>query len=196
MRILTRLAGCSALCLALLAGCGSGHDAAPAAAASAAAKKKAAPPPDALSRSLVAAVASVKAGTPPIPVQVKFALHDHPQVGTPVELDLAVIPTVGTLDRVSGKVEGEEGLAVVSGAELPDTQKPQEGAAMHHSLQLLAKQDGIYELTVTVSVDSGGILSTQAFTIPVLAGRGMADLPTTGTVSAPVAATKPPAAGH
>lgn len=195
MRIFTRLAVCSALSLALLAGCGSGHDAAPAAAAGAAAKK-AAPPADPLARSLVAAVASIKAGTPPIPVQVKFALHDHPQVGTPVDMDLAVIPTAATLDRVFGKVEGEEGLAVVSGAELPDTQKPQEGAAVHHSLQLLARQDGIYELTVTVSVDSGGILSTQAFTIPVLAGRGMADLPTTGTVSAPVATTKPAAPGH
>ena len=96
MRIVTRLAVCSAL-LALLAGCGSGHDAAPAAAA-AAARKKAAPPADAFSRTLVAAVPSIKAGTPPIPVQVKFALHDHPQVGTPVDMDLAVIPTTGTLD--------------------------------------------------------------------------------------------------
>jgi hypothetical protein len=63
-------------------------------------------------------------------------------------------------------------------------------------VQVLAKDDGMYEVTVDVSVDSGGILSTQAFTIPVLAGKGIADLPTTGTVSAPVAATKPPAAGH
>ncbi len=195
MRILTRLAVCSALPALLLAGCGSGHDTAPAAAASTAVKK-AANPQDALSRSLVAAVPSVKAGTAPIPVQVKFALHEHPQAGTPVEMDLALIPTTGTLDRLFGKVEGEEGLSVVSGAELPDTQKPQEGAAVHHTLQLLARQDGIYELTVNVSADSGGILSTQAFTIPVLAGNGMADLPTTGTVSAPVAATRPPAAGH
>lgn len=195
MRILIRLAVCPALALQLLAGCGAGHDAPPAAATSTAVRK-AANPADALARSLVAAVPSVKAGTPPIPVQVKFSLHDHPQAGTPVEMDLAVIPTAGTIDRVFGKVEGEEGLSVVSGAELPNTQKPLEGVAVHHTLQLLAKQDGIYELTVNVSVDSGGILSTQAFAIPVLAGRGMADLPTTGTVSAPVAATKPPAPGH
>jgi hypothetical protein len=49
---------------------------------------------------------------------------------------------------------------------------------------------------VNVSVDAGGIVSTQAFTVPLLAGQGIADLPTTGTVSAPVAATKPPAPGH
>ena len=179
----------------LLAGCGSAHDPAPAATTSTAVKK-AASPEDALSRSLVAAVASVKPGTPPIPVQVKFALREHPQAGTPEEMDLAIIPTTGTLDRVFGKVEGEEGISVPSGADLPDTQKPAEKTPIHHTLQVLAQQDGIYELTVNVSVDAGGILSTQAFTIPLLVGKGMADLPTTGTVSAPVAATKPPAAGH
>ena len=195
MRILTTLAACPAAALLLLAGCGSGHEAAPAAAATAAVKKPV-NPTDELAPTFVAAVASVKAGTPPIPVQVRFALHDPPQAGTPVDMELALIPTTGTLDRIFGKVEGEDGLSVVSGAELPDTQKPLESTPVHHTLQLLAKQDGIYELTVNVSVDAGGILSTQAFTIPVIAGKGMADLPTTGTVSAPVAATKPPAPGH
>ncbi len=82
---------------------------------------------------------------------------------------------------------------MVSGADLPDTQKPLEGAPIHHTVQLLAKQDGIYQLTVDVSTDAGGIISAQTFTIPVLVGKGMGDLPTNGTVSAPVAATKPPA---
>ncbi|HEY1492804.1 MAG TPA: hypothetical protein VGF35_09265 [Steroidobacteraceae bacterium] len=194
--MLTRLAVFSVLPLWLLAGCGSGHHPAPAVAASSAVKKPATPA-DPLARNLVAAVAILKAGTPPIPVQVKFLLREHPQAGTPADMDIALVPTTGTLDRISAKVDGEEGLAVVSGAQLPDTQKPAEGVAVHHSVQVLAKDDGIYTLTVNVSVDAGGILSTQAFTIPVLAGRGMADLPTTGTVSAPVAA-KPPAAapGH
>ena len=193
MRILTRVALLAAIQGLLLAGCG--HDAAPAAAAKRA-EKKAANPVDALSRSLVAAVPSVKAGTRPIPVQVKFALREHPRAGAPAEMDLALVPTTGTLDRMSGKVEGEEGLSIVSGADLADAQKPVEGVPVHYTLQVLAKQDGIYELTVNVSVDAGGIVSTQAFTVPLLAGQGIADLPTTGTVSAPVAATKPPAPGH
>jgi hypothetical protein len=196
MRILTRLAVFSALTVLLLAGCG-GHSDAPAAAA-AAAVKKAAKPVDPLALNLVAAVASVKAGTPAIPVQVKFALGTYPQVNEPADMDIALIATTGTIDRIFGKVEGEEGLTVVSGADLAETQKPVEEVAAHHPLQILAKQDGIYELTVTVSADAGGVVSTQSFTIPVLVGKGMADLPTTGTVSAPVAAAKPPAAapGH
>jgi hypothetical protein len=196
MRILTRLAVFSALPVLLLAGCGSGHNDAPATAATAV--RKAARPIDPLALNLVAAVASVKAGTPPIPVQVKFALAAHPQANEPVDMDVALIAIAGTLDRMFGKVEGEEGLTVVSGADLAETQKPVEDVAAHHPLQILAKQDGIYELTVTVSADAGGILSTQSFTIPVLVGKGMADLPVTGTVSAPVTAAKPPATapGH
>jgi hypothetical protein len=190
MRILTRLAVFSALPLMLLAGCGSGHNPGPAAAP---VVKKVVNPADALARNLVAAVASTKAGTPPIPVQVKFALHEHPQAGEPTDMDLVLVPTAGTLDRIYGTVHGEDGLTVVSGEELPEKQRPLEGAPIHHTVQLLAKQGGIYELTVDVSTDAGGIVSAQSFSIPVLAGNGMADLPTTGTVSAPVAAAKPPA---
>ncbi len=195
MRILTRVAVFALLPLLPLAGCGSGHNAGPAVAASTVVKKSATPP-DPLARNLVAALATVKAGTPPIPVQVKFALREHPQAGTPADMDIALVPTSGTLDRISGRVDGEEGLSVVSGATLAGAEKPVEGVAVHHAVQVLAKDDGIYELTVNVSADSGGITSTQAYSIPVLAGKGNRDLPAPGTVSAPVAATKPTAAGH
>ena len=55
---------------------------------------------------------------------------------------------------------------MVSGEELPEKQRPLEGAPIHHTVQLLAKQDGIYELTVDVSTDAGGIVSTQSFLDP------------------------------
>jgi len=196
MRILMRLAVCAVPVL-LSAGCGSSHDGAPAVTAGAPVRK-AAQPVDPLALNLVAAVATVKAGTPPIPVQVKFALGAHPQANQPADIDIALIATAGTLDRISGKVDGEDGLTVVAGADLPETQKPVEEVATHHPVQILAQADGIYELTVTVAADAGGIVSTQSFTIPVLVGKGMADLPTPGTVSAAVAAAKPPATapGH
>jgi hypothetical protein len=191
MRPLISIAVLFALQLPLLAGCGSGHDARTAT-TSAPVARKAVNPADTLGREFVAAVASVKAGTPAIPVQVRFALHEHPQAGQPATVDLALTATASTLDRMSGKVHGEDGLTVVSGEDVPDTQKPPEGTPVRHTVQLLPKQDGIYELTVDVTVDAGGITSTQGFTIPVLAGSGMADLPATGTVSAPVTAARPP----
>ncbi len=191
MRPLISIAVLFALQLPLLAACGSGHDAGPARPAGPI-TKRAVNPADTLGRDFVAAVASVKAGTPAIPVQVKFALHEHPQAGQPATVEIALTATAGTLDRMSGKVHGEDGLTVVSGEDLPDTQKPVEGTPVRHTVQLLPKQDGIFELTVDVTVDAGGITSTQGFSIPLLAGSGIADLPTTGTVTAPVTAARPP----
>ena len=191
MRILTSLIAFSSLPLALLAACGSGHTPDPAAAAPVA--HTAAKAADTPSVTLVAAVASTKAGTPPIPVQVKFALHEHPQAGDATEMDLVLIPRSEAIERVFGTVQGEEGLTVVSGADLAETHKPVEGVPIKYTLKVLAQQDGIYELTATVSVDMGGILSSQIYAIPVLAGRGMADLPAAGTVTAPSVAGKPAA---
>jgi hypothetical protein len=188
MRILTT-AVVSGLLLVLLAGCGSGKN--PAATAAAVVKKKMTPA-DPLAPFLVAAVASTKAGTPPIPVQVKFALKQHPQAGQPVDLELVLTPTAGTLERLSGRVQGEEGIQIVSGETLPVTDKPLEGVPVHHIVQLTPGKDGIYQLTVDVVADAGGVPTTQSFSIPVVAGQGMADLGT-GTVSAPTVAGKPAA---
>ena len=135
-------------------------------------------------------MASVKPGTPPIPVQVKFALREHPQASQPAEIDLAIIPASAALDRVFGKIQGEEGLTVVDGEDVPETLKPTDTVPIHHRFKVEAKQDGIYELTVSVSVDSAGLLSTQSYSIPVIIGNGMADLPAPGT-TAPQAAAKP-----
>ncbi|MBS0581144.1 MAG: hypothetical protein JSR36_17960 [Proteobacteria bacterium] len=187
MGFLTRTAVVSGLLLGLLAGCGSGQN--PAATAGPVLKKKLAPS-DPLAPYLVAAVASTKAGTPPIPVQVKFALKDHPQAGQPADLELVLTPTAGTLERLSGKVQGEEGLAVVAGETLPVTDKPLEGVPVHHTVQVTASKDGIYELTVEVVADAGGVPSAQSFSIPVVAGQGQADLSVGGTVSAPTVAGK------
>lgn len=194
MQILTRTAVLAGLLLVCLAGCGSGQN--PSASAAPVVKKKVAPA-DPLSPFLVAAVASTKAGTPPIPVQVKFALKDHPQPGQAVDLELVLVPTAGTLERLSGKVQAEEGIAIVSGETLPVTDKPLEGVPVHHTVQVTASKDGIYELTVEVVADAGGVPSAQSFSIPVVAGQGMADLGG-GTVSAPTVAGKPstPAPAH
>jgi hypothetical protein len=194
MRILTRTAVVSGLWLVAAAGCG-GHD--PAATAAAPVTHKAATPADPLAPLLVAAVPITKPGTPPIPVQVKFALKEHPEAGTPADLELVLIPTAGTLERLTGKVTGEEGLTVVSGGAIPDTDKPLDGVPVHHSLSIQAADDGIYVLTVDIEADAGGLASTQSFTIPVIAGKGMADLGG-GTVSAPAVAGKPaaPAPAH
>jgi hypothetical protein len=183
------------LIAALLGGCGSSHEETPATRAATRAKK-ALNPQDALARSLVGAATSVKPGSSPIPVQVKFALLGRPDVAQPVDIDLAIVPTASNLDRISGKVEGEEGLELVGSGELEPADKPVENTPIERTIKVLPKKNGIYLLTAVVSVDMGGQISTQSYSIPVIAGTGIPDLPTkpvTAVAPATTASASPPA---
>jgi hypothetical protein len=183
------------LIAALLGGCGSSHEDTPATRAATRAKK-ALNPQDVLARSLVGAATSVKPGSSPIPVLVKFALLGRPDVAQPVDIDLAIVPTASNLDRISGKVEGEEGLELVGSGELEPADKPVENTPIERTIKVLPKKNGIYLLTAVVSVDMGGQISTQSYSIPVIAGTGIPDLPTkpvTATAAATTASASPPA---
>ena len=178
--------------LALAGGCGSSHKATQAANTAAAAKKTQRAD-DGLAR-MVAGVTSVKPGSTPLPLQLKFDLRERPQVAQPLDVDLVVIPLSGAIDRVFGKVVGEEGLDLASGGDLQEAAKPVEGVPIQYSVKVLPKQDGIYFLTANISVDSGGVISTQTYTMPVIAGQGIPDLPTAPAPKAPATAASRPAA--
>jgi hypothetical protein len=191
---IARNAGAALLVAALLGGCGSSHDESPASRAATRAKQ-ALNPKDALARNLVGAVTTTKPGSSPIPVQVKFALLGRPDVAQPVEVDLSILPTASNLDRIFGKVEGEEDLELVGSGELEPAEKPVENTPIERTIKVLPKHNGIYLLTATVSVDVGGQISTQTYTIPVIAGTGIPDLPTkpvTAAAAATTASASPP----
>jgi len=175
---------------ALLAACGSGKEGAPGTSGSHVAKK-ALSPAEQLSRSLVGGVTQIKPGSTPLPVQVKFGLLAKPEPAQPLDVTISIIPTASNLDRVFGKVEGEEGLELVSSGELEGVERPAENTPIERTVKVLPKQDGIYTLTATVSVDMGGSISSQTYVFPVIAGSGMPDLP----ANTKAAAAKPQAAG-
>jgi hypothetical protein len=192
---IARNAAAAVLIAALLGGCGSSHDETAAGRAATRAKKPL-NPKDALARRLVGAVTSTKPGSSPIPVQVKFALLARPDVAQPVDIDLAIVPTASNLDRIFGTIEGEEGLELVGSGELEPADKPVENTPIERTIKVLPKKNGIYLLTAAVSVDIGGQISTQTYSIPVIAGSGIPDLPTkpaTAGTPATTASASPPA---
>src|SRR5207302_1124626 len=118
---------CSAAALgavAILGACSSGET--PGAAASAARPSQAAQrkslPSNVLSPDMVSAVSAGGTGAPA--VQVKFELRQRPGVAQPVDIDLAIVPASGALDRVSGKVEVGDGLELGAGGQLPPLHRP------------------------------------------------------------------------
>jgi len=188
--ILGRNLALSVAAAALLVGCGSGSSgdgARPAAAKPA--TRKALNAADELSRNMVGAVAANKPST--LPIQVKFELRDRPHVGQPVDLELAIVPMSASVDRISGKVEGEEGLEVVEGAQIAPTDHPVEGTPIRQSVKVIPKEEGILTVHAVVSVDAAGQTSSESYAIPLIAGDGVPDQSAAVAAAAPARVGKP-----
>jgi len=179
---------------ALVWGCGSGsHSGLGTHLSGAAAKaKRTAKPRD----TLVSAVASGKNAT--LPVQVKFDLKQRPDVGQPVEINLVIVPMSGSVERISGKVQGDDGLELVDGADIPPSDRPAEGVPIEHTIKVRPQRDGIFTFSAVVTVSAGTQSGTETYSMPVIAGAGLPDVapksagnasagrPLTGTAPAPV----------
>jgi hypothetical protein len=173
MQIPLRTAGSLLVLAALLWGCGSSQNAPDAAGAQAqhAALQKALKSAGPDSRNMVSAVADPNASH--VPVQVKFELKGRPDVGQPVEVDIAVRPVSGTVDRITGVVEGDDGLDILDGNQIPAMDRPAEGVTVKHTVKVKAKRNGIFTMTTKLSVEAGGQNTPESFSIPLIVGQGM-----------------------
>lgn len=162
-------------------GCGSKSAPGPKQVKTAPAVNKAASPADSLSPYLVAAATTTKGGASLL--QVKFELGGRPQVGDPVDIDLVLVPAADNIERISGTVQGEEGLEILSGATIDTVEKLVFGTPIHHGLKVRAKRDGIFTLSAALTVESGGQTLAPVYSLPLIAGKGLVD-----TGAAPVPA--------
>jgi hypothetical protein len=175
------------------AGCGSGNT--PAAnQPKPSGVKKAAAPGNALSPYLVGAVAASKGG--PALFDVRFEVAGRPDVGDPVDVDLVLVPLKDTVDRFSGTVQGDDGLDVVAGDSIASTEKPTAGTPIHQAVKVVARRDGIFTLTVNLSVAAAGQPMSTVYSLPIIAGNGLTDAPVTPVPAAGQPRPKPPAAAQ
>jgi hypothetical protein len=171
------------------AGCGSKTEGTAAAKPATPTARKPQSPLDQLSPNLVTAVLTGKSGAGML--QLKFELAGPPTLGNPVDMDVVIVPTADNLEQISGTIQGEDGLEVVAGDAIAPLEKPTYGNPVHHPLKLIAKRDGIYTLTATMSVATGGQVLTPVFSIPVIGGNGSSDVaaPAPGRTAAKPAPT-------
>lgn len=139
-------------------------------------------------RTMVRAFAANKSVA--VPVQVRFQLQQRPAVGQPVDVNLVILPSSSTVDRISGQVQADDGLDVVEGAQIPAADRPAEGVPIAHTIKVVPKRDGIFTFSAVLNVDSGGHTATQTFSMPIIAGSGVPGLAEGSNPSAhPAAAT-------
>ncbi|HVN45625.1 MAG TPA: hypothetical protein VMT66_10245 [Steroidobacteraceae bacterium] len=170
----------------LLTGCGS-HSSGAGSVAPSSSKTvtRKAEPGDELSPYMVSAVASNKPST--VPVQVKFELHERPDVGQPLDVELAIVPLSASVDQVSGKVEADDGLELIEGGDIAATARPVEGVPIRHALKVVPRREGIFTVRASVTVEAAGNSSTETYSIPVIAAAATAENPA-GSAAPPAVA--------
>jgi hypothetical protein len=109
-------------------------------------------------------------------VDLKFLISKRPQVDEPVDIDLALTPSV-QLEGMFARFQAGDGLQVVAGAETEHMEHPAAGVAVGHRLTVVAKTDGIYYITAVVLADSEKESVARTFSIPLIAGQGQAEAP-------------------
>jgi hypothetical protein len=121
-------------------------------------------------------VAAVSASKTPGPVEVKFALAARPEVGQPVDIRIVLTPKV-ELERLYARFQPSEGLELVKGGEIRQIEHPAVGTDIEHTVTLTPKADGIFNLTATVISDSSTESVSPVYSIPIIAGEGLPELP-------------------
>ena len=170
--ILGRNLALSVALATVFAGCGSHSDSTPAQSPAKTITRKVVNPADDTSR-MVSAVAASKPST--LPLQLKFDLHDRPDIGQPLDVDLAIIPISASVDRVAGNIEGEDGLELLDGGQIAPADHPAEGVPIRHSVKVLPKREGIFTLHAVLTVDAAGQTASGGYSVPVIAAARASD---------------------
>lgn len=122
---------------------------------------------------MVAAVSSTK--TPSI-VELRFNIPERPTIGQPAQIQFSLTPSVD-LERLVARFQVPEGLELVSGAETARMDHPTPGAEITHTLTVIPKTDGIFNITAVVLTDTSTESVARTFSIPLIAGSGLSEAP-------------------
>jgi hypothetical protein len=136
-------------------------------------------------------VAPSTAKSPPA-VALKFAITQKPEIGKPVDIRLAFVPTEGQLS-VLGSFQASEGLEIVAGAKTPMYEKPAAGASIAHTITVVPRNDGILYVLATVVSDTDTTSVSRTFSIPLIAGEGLSASTQTANAATPAVANAPAA---
>jgi hypothetical protein len=121
-------------------------------------------------------VAAVGAKTGAGAVDLRFSILSRPKVGEPVDIELALTPSV-ELEHLFARFQVTDGLQLVAGQETEHIEHPTTGVAVTHKVTVIPKSDGIFSITAVVLADSAKDSIARNFNIPIIAGQGLTELP-------------------
>jgi hypothetical protein len=107
-------------------------------------------------------------GKPGAAADIKYEFAAKPEVGKPVELQVALIASAG-VDSMQATFTGMDGLTL-AGDLTVTVNKAQAGEAFKHSISVLADRAGVYYVTAVVSTEISGVTLSRTYAIPFVAG--------------------------
>lgn len=175
MKLFSRLLLCVPMAsLMLLTACGSDP------------QPEAAAPPPAPKPTVSAATANdetatfaraVGDGKPGAAVNIRYEFAGKPSPGTPTELDVAFIPSVG-VDSMEATLAGMDGITL-SGDLQASFNAVEADKPYRHKLTVLPDRTGMFYVTVSVSTKIAGSTVGRTFSIPLVVGQPVAQQKTT-----------------
>jgi len=107
-------------------------------------------------------------GKPGAAVDIKYDFRGKPEVGKPVEVKLAFIPSPG-VESLEAKITDMDGITV-AGALNPQFNNVQAGQPYEHTFSVLANRSGVYYVSIEVTTVIGGATTARTFSIPLSVG--------------------------
>lgn len=155
--------------MVLLAACGPDPGAGDAATAAASPKAQAKPAVARPQADPLATMArAVGNGKPGAAVDIRYDLTARPEVGKPIEVQIALVPGAG-VEAMDVTFSGMEGITL-SGALTATFAGVKTGEPYKHTLSVLPDRNGVFYITASVSAQMGGASSGRTFSIPFVVG--------------------------
>lgn len=108
-------------------------------------------------------------GKPGAAVDIRYEILARPEVGKPVEVDVALLPGPG-VDSMEVTFGGMDGITLAGSlqASFPSVKA---GESYKHTLSLLPDRNGVFYITVAVNAVMGEITMGRTFSLPFAVGK-------------------------
>ncbi len=109
-------------------------------------------------------------GKSTVEVELKFDLPEKPQVGKPLDVNVAVLPQIAA-GPVAIDVADSDGLQVAAGAGHIAIASVDPGEVYRETVKVTPTADGVLLLGLTVSLKHDEITESRVFSIPLIVDR-------------------------
>jgi hypothetical protein len=142
-------------------------------------------------------VEAVTQGKSQAPVTLKFDLLQRPTQGQPLEVAIALLPQIEA-SQAKVDVSGSEGLSLAASDNEFEFDAVEPAQVYRHRIKVTPSAEGVYLLTLSVSLRHDPFDDTRVFSVPVIVSpaAAAADVPARSMGAPPAGDASPAAAAN